>query len=160
MKNYLKLKIFLLSLLGIALFFVAPRVLAADKRTQTIWTTSGEGVDLIPYVRVDKKALFVDFEANNFNNIEYIYYNLNYDTDEPGRIRGVKGSFVPSTLGADGFYNGRPYYRRELILGVCSGVICTYHKNPRNVKLTANTKMLSGKVDQYTQVLSIPDDQF
>lgn len=160
MKNCPKLKILLSSILVIASFFVVPPVLAVAKRTQTIWTMSGEGLNVIPYVRVDKKALLVDFEDKDFKNIEYIYYNLNYDSDESRTKRGIEGSFIPSLTKPSGHYEGRPYYRIELVLGTCSQNVCTYHGNPRNVKLTVNTKMLSGKIEQYTQVLTIPDNQF
>lgn len=158
MKNSARFFVFI-NIIVIFFFSVSP-VSAVLPRTQTLWTTTNEdGVDVIPYVRVDKKALFVDFEDKNFSNIEYIYYNLKYDSD--GSIkRGIEGSFVPVASDYFGYYQGRPYFRRELVLGTCSKGVCTYHQKPHNVKLTINTNLLSGKIDQYTKVLSFPDDQF
>ena len=132
----------------------------AASRTGTVYNTTGDGVDVIPYVRSDQNALFVDFEHPNFNNIEYIYYNLNYDTDEPATKRGVEGSFIPSQKTPSGHFNGRPYFRHELLFGTCSKNVCKYDKGVRNVKLTVNTNYLTGAVDQYTKVLTFPQDQF
>lgn len=133
----------------------------AMPRTSTTWTTVGkDGVDIIPYVRSDKKALWVDFESANFKNIDYVYYNLNYDTDEQDTKRGIEGSFNPNLSEISAYYKNKPYFRKLLMLGVCSANACVYHNNPRSVTLTVNTKMKSGKISQYTRVLSIPDSQF
>ena len=133
-------------------------VSAAEPRTSTYWTsTNNDGVDVTPYVRVDKKALFVDFE--NFDNVAYVYYNLNYINKQNGVKGGVEGSFSHDARLYSGSFNGKNYIRREIIFGSCSSQNCVYH-SPKNVILTVNTKMLEGQIDQYTKVLSIPDDQF
>lgn len=151
---------------------LATPVLADELRTQTIWTTSGTGgVDVIPYVRVDKKAVFVDFEADSFDNIDYVYYNMVYETDEPESKRGVEGTFFPAVTKIFSYYNGRPYYRTGemgvkgeagggLVLGTCSRQVCTYYKNPKSLKLTVTTKYKTGKVLDHTKVITIADDQF
>ena len=154
-----KVFLILLAFLALVLIWVYP-ALAVSPRTQTVYETTGQGVDVIPYVRSDKHAIFVDFEHQNFDNIEYIYYNLNYDTDEPGKIRGVEGSFIPSQKEYSGYYNGKPYFRHELLFGTCSKNVCKYDRGVRNVKLTVNTNYLTGQVDQYTKVLTFPQDQF
>jgi len=156
----------LLSVLFIALgvpLVSAPSANAANQRTFTKWSAIFEaekGVDVIPYVKADKHGIFVDFEDKDFNDIEYVYYNLNYDTNEKAMKRGVEGSFVPSMLSPTAHYKGNPYYRVELVLGTCSQGVCNYHKGVRNVKLTVNTKMKSGAVEQYTKVLNFSDSQF
>ena len=59
-------------------------------RTQTFWIASSkDGVDVIPYVRADKKVLFVDFEDKDFSNIKYIYY-ARYNTN---KTKYLKTSF-------------------------------------------------------------------
>lgn len=112
------------------------------------------GVDVIPYIRGDRKAIFVDFEGN-FTNVESINYNLNYDTNENGTKRGVEGTVVPSPGKFDGTYNGNRYIRREYVLGTCSKNVCTYHSSPRNFKLTVKIKMKSGAVREDTKILEI-----
>lgn len=147
-----------LSCLAAASFLMSPVLADTDPRTGTVWTTSGtQGVKVIPYIRSDRNALFVDFESsNNFNNVQYIYFNLQYNADTLGNIgvlRGVEGSFIPSQLMPYPTYMGNPYIRKQIYFGTCSGTVCTYDPNVRNVKLTVNTKYASGPVDQYTQVL-------
>jgi|SRR3989344_4495941 len=155
--NALKGTVATITLIATALI-VFPALAAS--RTGTVYETTGQGVDVIPYIRSDTNAIFVDFEHANFNNIEYIYYNLNYDTDEPAKIRGVEGSFIPSQKPYSGYFNGKPYFRHELLFGTCSKNVCKYDRGTRNVKLTVNTNYLTGSVDQYTKVLTFPQDQF
>lgn len=112
------------------------------------------GVDVIPYIRGDRKAIFVDFEGS-FSNVESIYYNLNYDSNENGTKRGIEGTIIPSPNQYSGTYSGNRYIRREYALGVCSKNICTYHSNPRNLKLTVKIKMKSGVVREDTKILEI-----
>ena len=140
-------------------FLMVVPVSAAEPRTSTVWSVTGEdGVDVIPYVRADKKALFVDFEGFT-NEMGYVYYNLNYNQKASNVKGGVEGSFVPSGVPYTGHYNNVPYIRREILFGSCSKNVCIYH-NPKNVTLTVNTQILEGKVAQYTKVLGIADDQF
>ena len=146
------------------LVLLAPPAFAAPPRTTTVWTTSTQdGVGVIPYVRVDKKALFVDFEGFDTGalagNIEYIYYNLNYTNKNTGVAGGVEGSFLATKDQIYGSYGGKNYARRELVFGTCSKNVCDYHK-PKDVKLTVNTKLKTGKIAQYTRVIKISDDQF
>jgi len=131
-----------------------------DPRTSSVWLVTGEGVRVYPHVWTGKDNVYVDFEAKDFSNIEYIYYNLQYDSDELGSVRGAEGHFLPALNEPSGEYDGLSYYRRRIVLGLCSDDDCVYHKNPRNVTLVVNTKMKSGPVDQYTQKLVFPDDQF
>lgn len=124
-------------------------------RTQTIWQqTSGDGgVNLYPYVW-SRQSMAVDFESKDFSNIEYIYFNLNYDADVEATKRGVEGSFIPDSKDFR-HYKGVPYIRKEFNFGTCSKNVCKYDGNPRNIKLTVNTKMKSGKVAQYTRVITV-----
>lgn len=130
-------------------------------RTTTVWTEAGNGgVNVYPYIWSGKDNFFLDFESDDFNNIEYIYYNVEYDTDEQATKRGFEGSIAPSLVEPYGVYQNLPYYREHIPLGTCSGNTCVYHRNVRNLHLTVNTKMLNGPIDQYTKILSFSDDQF
>lgn len=130
-------------------------------RTATTWQVAGKGgVGVIPYVGADKKYLWVDFEdKKKFDNVEYVYYNLNY-TREGDVKGGVEGSFVPADSEYTGYYNGVPYFRKQILFGACSKGVCVYYDKVKDVKITVNTKMKTGKIDQYTQIITIPNDQF
>lgn len=126
-------------------------------RTQTIWSqASGDGgVNIIPYIW-NRQSMAVDFESKDFPNIEYVYFNLNYNTDAGGTKRGVEGSFVPYYVQNElKSFKGVPYFRKEFNFGTCSKNVCKWDPNPRDIKITVNTKMKSGKVAQYTRVITI-----
>ncbi len=139
----------------------APAFADTDPRTGTTWTTAtgAGGVNVIPYVRSDRNAMFVDFESSdNFANVAYIYFNMTYNSDALGNVgvkRGVEGSFIPSQQTPFLSYNGKSYVRRQIYFGTCSNNVCTFDPNVRNVKIQVNTKYTSGPVDQYTKVLTV-----
>lgn len=145
--------------LGIIAFVPPSQASAAEVRSSTIWTTSGAGgVTVTPYVRSDRKALFIDFDHFT-GTMDYVYYNLNYTNKESGQKGGVEGSFLANQVPFTGYYNGLGYVRREVLFGTCSQGICIIHK-PKNVMLTVNTHYENSKIAQVTQVVSIPDSQF
>lgn len=161
MKTYMKRSLVVMCLL-VAVFFVwfPGQVFAAEPpRTTTVWTVSNAtGINVIPYVRVDKKALFVDFDHFTAS-MDYIYYNLNYIDKNTGMKGGVEGSFLTTPVPVYGNYGGFDYARRELLFGTCSKKVCVYN-NPKSVTLTVNTHFSTGQIAQYTKVLSFGDDQF
>lgn len=154
----MKIKIALL-LSALTVLSVSSKALAANPpRTTTVWEVKGaEGVNVIPYVRVDKRALFIDFEK--FTNISNVHFNLNYTNKNNGVKGGVEGNFVPSLTKFQGSYNGENYVRNEVLFGTCSQNVCTYHK-PQDVTLTVKTTLSGGKVAEHTKVLGFPNDQF
>lgn len=143
----------------VSVFLTLASTTHAAQRTSTLSTLKGTGgVDVISYVRSDKRALFLDFE--NFpKNVDHIYYNINYDQKDASVKGGIEGHFFPQTLAYSGEYNGKKYIRREFIFGTCSKNDCVYHK-PKNVTVTVRTNVKGAKVVEYTKVLSIPDSQF
>lgn len=144
--------------MSLALVLFARPVLA-DPRTNAVWITSGtDGVNVIPYVRVDKKALFVDFDHFN-GTMDYVYYNLNYKDRATGVLGGIEGSFATSPLPISGNYGGFDYVRQQLVFGTCSKNTCVYN-SPKSVILTVNTHYTGGKIAQVTEVLNFPDNQF
>jgi hypothetical protein len=157
MKRFLGLT---LLLVAVSFLWFPGQVFAADSsRTTTVWTVSNaDGINVIPYVRVDKRALFVDFDHFTAN-MDYIYYNLNYVDKNTGIKGGVEGSFLTNPVPVYGNYGGFDYARRELLFGTCSKNDCNYNK-PKSVTLTVNTHFSTGQIVQYTKVLSFSDDQF
>lgn len=144
------------SLLIFSSLFLASSASAATKRTTTLWTSSNnDGAFVTPYIRSDKKALFIDFQE--FNGVEYVYYNLNYTNRDNGVKGGVEGSFIPRKEIYNGSIDGKPYVRYEIPFGSCSGKRCVLHR-AKDVRLTVNTKMKNGK--HYSKVINIPQDQF
>src|SRR3989344_1504115 len=122
MKINMKRFLVALPVLIVVFFLWFPgQVFAADPpRTTAVWTVSdAKGINVIPYVRVDKKALFVDFDHFTAN-MDYIYYNLNYVDKNTGMKGGVEGSFLTNPLSIYGNYGGFDYVRREFLFGTCS----------------------------------------
>lgn len=148
------------SILGVVLFLTPPPTVLAGARTTSVWTTTDSGgINVIPYVRVDKKALFVDFDHFT-SKMDYIYYNLNYVDKNSSVKGGVEGSFITNPLPIYGSFGGFDYVRRQLLFGTCSQGTCVY-SSPKSVTLTVNTHYGSGgQIAQVTQVLSLPDNQF
>jgi hypothetical protein len=58
------------------------------------------------------------------SKVEYIKYNLNYDTNNEATVRGVEGTIVPDQFEQINKFGGKEYVRRKLITGYCSGLIC------------------------------------
>ena len=157
--KFKKQKLIVFCLLFFISLAIPPTVFAVVKRTQTLWITVGSvGVDVIPYIMADKKRMFVDFERDNFNYIDYINYKIEYQCDKG--TRGIEGTFDPKTAKIYDHYAGRPFFRRELILGTSSNNEYVYHKNVRGVELIVNTVMQDGKIRKFTKILKFPDDQF
>lgn len=143
----------------VALLVLVPTIFAASTRTNTHYTSEGRGgVNVIPYIRPDKKALFIDFE-NFTNDIDHIYYNLTYKQKWSNTLGGVEGSFFPKNTAWTGSYQGRSYIRKEILFGTCSNKSCVLH-NVKDVVLTVKTYLKSGKTAQYTRVVKFPNDLF
>lgn len=153
---YKKIILSLFFLLIASSLVLTPVTNAATNRTNTKWiSTNKDGVEVTPYVRVDKKALFIDFEG--FNGVEYVYYNFNYTQQDNGVKGGVEGSFIPGKEIYTGYYKGKPYVRYEFPFGSCSKKVCVLHR-VKDVKLTVNTKMKNGK--HFSKIINLPQDQF
>lgn len=85
-----------------------------------------------------KNKLSVLAAFSNLASVKSISYNLTYDSARGpqgagGTISKVKGSELS----------------RRLLLGTCSGKVCTYHKDVGNIKLSVDFTLKSGGVISY-----------
>lgn len=123
--------------------------------TSTGWEYTGfRDVVVVPTARSDKKAIYVDFIREDFDDLNPIYYNLTYDTDESETQRGISANFDASSETIQGYLDKVPYVRVELVLGTCSKGVCNYYNNPRNFELIVKTQA-KGSSKEYEQTLSI-----
>ena len=105
-----------------------PRFRSAPKKS----TGVSSGVVVSPRLRSDRKAINVNF--NNLSKAKNITYTLIYQTN--GRDEGVSGS-IDSSAGNSTV--------RELLFGTCSGGVCRYHANIKNMRFEVITELHSGK---------------
>ena len=102
------------ALLLFALLFVT-RARADEPRTQTTFTQTGEGAEVIPYLRRGgKEVLFVDIEDyKDFDNV-----SLNFTYMSGGTKRGVVSNVNPQPRKADGSFGGKEYIRGQILHSV------------------------------------------
>lgn len=89
-------------------------------------------VSVSPRFRADRKALNVSF--GGLTNANSVSYTLTYSQN--GQQEGAGGNITPDKASAT----------RELLFGTCSGNVCKYHSNIKNMKLEVVIKLKSGKV--------------
>ena len=127
------MKIFLIfSLLLANLVFFSPPVLAkklVHRVSQPV--KSASSITIKPKLRGDRLALIVNF--NNLGQASSLSYELTYEAN--GIPQGVRGQITPS---------GENSTQRELLFGTCSGNVCTYHQNIKNMKFTVTSTLKSG----------------
>ncbi|MDP3724816.1 MAG: hypothetical protein Q8R11_04300 [bacterium] len=146
-----------IALIAMTLIFVA-RARAEEPRTQTVFTQTGEGANVIPYLRRGgKEVLFVDLEdTKDFDNV-----SLNFTYISGGTMRGVISNTNPQTKKVDGSFGGKDYIRVRIDLATCSNKVCVYHSDGGNklkdFKLTVTSRNPSAKVKEVIRVLTIPN---
>lgn len=109
-----------------AVFRQRLRPAASQRDTRT--TTAG--VSIIPRLRADRRALLVNF-ANLHRAAEVSYY-LTYSVD--GKPEGLQGSIQPT----------KAQDSRQLLFGTCSGGVCTYHTNIKNMRFVVTSRLKNG----------------
>lgn len=87
-----------------------------------------------------RQMAVIKFIAASFNKIGSISYTFTYDVDPPDPAKVVKGTITVVSEPVAGYVSGKPYFRREVTLGVCSQNACVYDKNPRNFQVLLTTK--------------------
>lgn len=123
----------------LAVFLLTPKfVFAAKARVvkKVVVPTKAAVVATKPtvYVKIrnDRRALTLTFY--NLNTTNSTNYELTYLGS--GIEQGVFGS-IPTKEGNTA--------SRQLLLGTCSKLVCTYHRNVNNVQLKVTYKLKAGK---------------
>jgi hypothetical protein len=134
-------------------------IFAAASRTTSQFSGTTSGTEIIPYLDIsnNRKVLVIDMQRKSFDNVEYIHYNLNYNTTAPGDIRGAEGTiypWLPNIKVQMLYWQGQPFFRQYIPLGTCSRGECTYDPNPSALKITVHTKYF-GKAATDATVLTI-----
>lgn len=117
----------------------------ADSRTTSQYNSTTVGTEVIPYLSLsgNQNILVIDIQRDNFNNVEYIHYNLNYNTTDNGTQRGAEGTYYPFLSNVKAllqYWHGKPFFRQYIPLGTCSQGVCKYDANPTSFKVTVHTK--------------------
>lgn len=139
-----------LAMLCLVGFSASPTFAAERSGTMFMQKEKGMGVQVIPYVTADRHSVFLDFSATNLPSVEYVKYNLNYDTSKG--LRGAEGMKWPLKAEYKQF-KGVPYVRQHILLGTCSKNICSYDSEVKNFRLTVTTKY-KGKSLEQTRVVT------
>lgn len=140
-------KKFLLGAVGLGLLAstsLSP-AFAATPRTTSQFDAKVQGTEVIPYLSLqgNTNLLVIDMQRDNFNNVEYIHYNLNYNTTDNGTQRGAEGTYypwLPNVKAQLQYWQGKPFFRQYIPLGTCSQGVCKYDANPSSFKVTVYTK--------------------
>lgn len=131
---------------------------ADTNRTNTQYTATTSGTtEVIPYLVMTNNynLLVIDMQRDNFNNVEYIHYNLNYDTSDPGTQRGAQGTYypwLPNVKSQIQYWGGKPFIRQYIPLGSCSQGVCHYDTKPTSLKVTVDTKYFNKAATDTTVV--------
>jgi hypothetical protein len=130
----------------LALLILFPTAVSAAPRTSTTFkAVSGTGgIEVFPYLGMDRTKITIDFQSSNLANVEYIKYVLNYGLAGQGTTRGAQGTIIPNPATFK-YFNRIPYIRQEITLGMCSKNACVYDPNAKNFNITVETKLKNNK---------------
>lgn len=123
----MKLKL-LLALWILVLFSVA---VPAFARKKIIRGRQSFSVSVRPRLRADRQALLLVFSG--MNQASSVSYNLIYQSGEVGQ--GVQGNY--DAAGGN--------TQKELVFGTCSGAVCTYHTNIKDMVLEIKINLKDGR---------------
>lgn len=152
-------KNFFILVVCVGIFIMLSSPVLAAPRSSSQFTAETQGTRVIPYLSISDKynLLVIDMERDNFNNVEYIHYNLNYNTTDPGDLRGAEGTLYPWLQSVKDqllYWQGKPFFRQLIPLGTCSKGVCKYDANPTSLKVTVYTKYF-GKVATDATVVTV-----
>lgn len=99
---------------------------------QTSVKSGGTTIGVYPKLRVDRKALIVNF--TNLQNAKSVSYLLTYLTNN--QQEGARGSLN---------IKGAANTSQELLFGTCSKNVCRYHTNIKDAKLEVSYTSQTGK---------------
>lgn len=110
----------------------ASKVLRSSKKSVKTSTAKALGIEVIPRLRKDRRALIVYFK--NLNAAGSVSYNLSYTGS--GQLQGVFG-----TIDTKGKYS----LSREFVFGAASAGVYKYDTNVKNAVLVITAKLKKGK---------------
>ncbi|OGY10513.1 MAG: hypothetical protein A3D26_00235 [Candidatus Blackburnbacteria bacterium RIFCSPHIGHO2_02_FULL_44_20] len=90
-----------------------------------------------------KNKLSVQASFANLSKVKSISYELTY-----GSAKGPQGAGGTIKVGPT-----NKTLSRKILLGTCSGKVCTYHKDVKNIKLSVAFKLKSGGVVSYERTI-------
>lgn len=111
--------------------------------------TTGATIKLIisPYITAttsaDKKSVFINFFK--ISGSKSALYKMNYSADNGQK--SAQGNIV--------FKLGEDKTSREIILGVCSGSVCTYDSGVKNIKIEVTFTQKDDTISQITYPYSL-----
>ena len=102
--------------------------------------SSGKGPGLSASLAKNKLSVSASF--SNLTNVKTITYQLTYDSNkgQQGAAGTIKTGKLKSTS-------------RKLLLGTCSGRVCSYHRDVSNIRLSVDFNLKSGGVVSYEKKL-------
>jgi hypothetical protein len=122
-------------------FLIAFSVFVANSTTANAKSSPAKRPGLT--ASVAKNRLSVATTFTNLSNVKSISYELTYSS-----AKGPQGAGGTIKVGTNS-----KNLSRKLLLGTCSGKVCTYHKNVKNIKLSVDFKLNSGGVISYEKNL-------
>lgn len=111
---------------------VLPQARGSVQKSTSVKNATGAGINVSPRLRVDRRALIVNF--SNLQNALSVSYSLTYKTST--QEEGAIGSLP---LG------GSSSATSELLFGTCSKNVCKYHTGIKDAKLEVTYTTRSGK---------------
>lgn len=123
------MKFKLLLALWIMVLFSA--AVPAFARKKIIRGRQSFSVSVRPKLRADRQALLLVFSG--MNQATTVNYNLTYQSGEVGQ--GVQGNYDA----------GAGNTQKELVFGTCSGTVCTYHQNIKDMVLEIKISLKDGR---------------
>lgn len=132
MRKFLLFLSFVILLVSLAKLTLAAKVLPQASRVgKPAVQTVSSGITVSPRLRADRNALLVNF--GNLQNATIISYTLVYNAS--GQEEGAGGTISSLENSAT----------RELLFGTCSGSVCRYHTNIKDMRFEVTSQLKSGK---------------
>lgn len=103
-------------------------------------TSSGKSPKLSASLAKNKLSVSANF--SNLANVKTITYQLTYDSNKGAQ--GAAGTIKVGKLKSTS---------RKLLLGTCSGKVCSYHRDVNNIALSVDFNLKSGGVISYEKRL-------
>lgn len=129
------LSIAILSVFTLSLFVFPSQALAKRKAA-----TSAKGPTFTAVKAKNGRSVTANF--GNLSNVKSVAYQLTYDSN-----KGPQGAGGSAKVGKSKSLS------RTLLLGTCSGKVCTYHSAIKNLKLSVDFTLTSGGVVSYEKKL-------